>query len=533
MRRALEAAQDLSIGIGRDLKVAVELVGKAAAGETATLKRYGIVLDEAALEGDKFEAVLGAIEARFGGQMNAYAETHAGRMERAANAWGDVKESIGSLLAGPLASAMEEISFVGTGVQEAAEGSRSWMAVLGELTATTGLMRGFGLEVEEVGDKTADLANLQEEAIAAAEEAPARVIPAWESAGYASVEAFDKEMKRLSEVAAREAEEAADAAVAAFWARAEVESSAMARDSALGLKRSDVQAAIQAAGMDLGGGFAEAFNAGMIQGVQPFEGVLPQVVGGTSTLQTFEQSGLESGDGFAGAFANAGGWKGMMSGASAAVGAFATGGAKSGVMSMVQTAASVLPPGYAQAAQAAIAAVSAVWKAIKRPSEEEIAARKSFQGIHDSAVETFGETAAYVEHVNGLVADGWDRTLAETVAGFEHAAAEAGVSHADAVELYRQYQIAVQDGNTELVASIEETYNEWTSAAEESSAAAVEAYERASNAAVSAYRTAEKEATSAYDATFEAAIEAGLGEEEATRKATQASIDASADGAAR
>ena len=312
----------------------------------------------------------------------------------------------------------------------------------------------------------------------------------------------------------------------------------MARDSALGLKRSDVQAAIQAAGMDLGGDFAAAFNAGMIQGVKPFEGVLPQIVGGTSTLQTFEQSGLESGDGFAGAFANAGGWKGMMSGAAAAVGGFATGGWKAGVMSMVQTAASALPPGMAQAAQAAIAAAGAIWNAIKRPSEEEIAARKSFAGIHDSAVELFGDTAAYSEHVNELVAQGWDRTLAETVAGFESAAAAAGVSHADAVALYAQYQQAVQDGNTELVASIEETYNEWASAAEESAAAqeaaareaaaaAEAAWQASSSAAVSAYREAESEATAAYDSTYEAAIEAGAGEEEATRKALEASIEAS------
>ena len=35
--------------------------------------------------------------------------------------------------------------------------------------------------------------------------------------------------------------------------------------------------------------------------------------------------------------------------------------------------------------------------------------------------------------------------------------------------------------------------------------------------------------TAAYDSTYEAAIEAGAGEEEATRKALQASIDASAE----
>ena len=133
MRRALEAAQDLSIGIGRDLKVAVELVGKAAAGETATLKRYGIVLDEAALEGDKFEAVLGAIEARFGGQMNAYAETHAGKYGAGGECVGR-REGVKSEACWPDRSrlSMEEISFgCGRDVQgSCSQESRSWMSTL-------------------------------------------------------------------------------------------------------------------------------------------------------------------------------------------------------------------------------------------------------------------------------------------------------------------------------------------------------------------------------------------------------------------
>ena len=166
---------------------------------------------------------------------------------------------------------------------------------------------------------------------------------------------------------------------------------------------------------------------------------------------------------------------------------------------------------------------SAVWTKMKRPSDEEIAARKSHAAIHQSAVATFSETAGYLKHVNALVAQDWSRTLAETVAGFEFAAAQAGISHGEAVRLYGEYQVAIQEGNTELVASIEATYQSWV----DSAAAAAAAYDRAASAAVSAYRASEDAATTAYDEIYKAAIEAGLGEEEATRKATAAAIAAS------
>ena len=160
-----------------------------------------------------------------------------------------------------------------------------------------------------------------------------------------------------------------------------------------------------------------------------------------------------------------------------------------------------------------------MWKAIKRPSEEEIQARKSFAGIHASAVEMYGQTATYTESVQRLVADGWDRTLAETVAGFEHAGAAAGVSHDEVVRLYAQYQQAVKDGNTELVASIEATYQGWIDSAAEAEAETTAAAQRSTNAAVSGFERAKSEGERAYKTIYEAAIEAGATEEEAVAKA--------------
>ena len=98
MREALTAAQDLATGLDVDLKTAALLVGKAFAGDTATLKRYGIVLDQTELKQKGVAVVLDAIQAKFGGQAAAKAKTFAGLIEQLGNKWGDLKEKIGQWL---------------------------------------------------------------------------------------------------------------------------------------------------------------------------------------------------------------------------------------------------------------------------------------------------------------------------------------------------------------------------------------------------------------------------------------------------
>ena len=75
MKAALTASTDLASGLGVDLKTATLLVGKAFAGETGTLKRYGIVIDETKLKTEGITAVLDAIQSKFGGQAQAEAQT--------------------------------------------------------------------------------------------------------------------------------------------------------------------------------------------------------------------------------------------------------------------------------------------------------------------------------------------------------------------------------------------------------------------------------------------------------------------------
>ena len=99
MREALTAAQDLAVGLDVDLKTAALLVGKAFAGDTATLKRYGIVLDKTELKQRGVAVVLEAIQSKFGGQAAAKAQTFSGVIEQLGNTWGDLKEKIGQWIA--------------------------------------------------------------------------------------------------------------------------------------------------------------------------------------------------------------------------------------------------------------------------------------------------------------------------------------------------------------------------------------------------------------------------------------------------
>ncbi len=99
MKRALQAANDLSSGLGIDLETATRLVGKAFAGSTGTLSRYGIVIDEAKIKSEGVEAVLDAIQKKFGGQAQAEVESYSGRVKQLGNAWEDFKEQIGGAFA--------------------------------------------------------------------------------------------------------------------------------------------------------------------------------------------------------------------------------------------------------------------------------------------------------------------------------------------------------------------------------------------------------------------------------------------------
>ena len=64
--KAQKAALGLAAAYGMSLETAFQMVGKAAAGNTAPLGRYGIVLDESLSQTEKFAKVLEIGAGKFG-----------------------------------------------------------------------------------------------------------------------------------------------------------------------------------------------------------------------------------------------------------------------------------------------------------------------------------------------------------------------------------------------------------------------------------------------------------------------------------
>lgn len=95
---AQKAALGLAAAYNMDLQTAFQMVGKAAAGNTATLARYGIVLEEGLSAQEKFSKIL-EIGAQSFGLAEAAAKTTGGQLKQFQNAWGDMLESLGALLA--------------------------------------------------------------------------------------------------------------------------------------------------------------------------------------------------------------------------------------------------------------------------------------------------------------------------------------------------------------------------------------------------------------------------------------------------
>ena len=125
-----------------------------------------------------------------------------------------------------------------------------------------------------------------------------------------------------------------------------------------------------------------------------------------------------------------------------------------------------------------------------------------------------GRRKRFIEEVQRAVADGWDQTLAESRAGFIIWGQAAGKTYDQAFADYARYEKAVRDGNTAIIAQIEDEYAAYRKLAE--------MMDQVYDTAVSAYDRAKAAGISAYDEVFQAAIESGKGQEEATAQALAA-----------
>jgi len=95
--RATRVMADFATRTG-DTHTAAVLLGRASAGMTETLARYGVVLPDAVKKSGDFNLILTEIEKKIGGMNRALGDSASGQLKKFANAWDDVLESIGGVL---------------------------------------------------------------------------------------------------------------------------------------------------------------------------------------------------------------------------------------------------------------------------------------------------------------------------------------------------------------------------------------------------------------------------------------------------
>lgn len=118
LKMAEKAALDLSTGLGIDLHSASMLISKAFNGQTEALSRYGIKVDENIPKSQRFSAVIGQLNERFGGSSAAALDTTAGKIENLTNRLGEMKEKIGAQLIPILDFWMKKMETIVTWVEK-------------------------------------------------------------------------------------------------------------------------------------------------------------------------------------------------------------------------------------------------------------------------------------------------------------------------------------------------------------------------------------------------------------------------------
>lgn len=116
--RYIGAVADFAAAKHISLQTAADLVGKAFTGYTSTLSRYGIIIDKAIPESERFSAVVEQINQMFGGAAQAQITTYAGRMQQLQNRIGDLQEELGAFLAPAVMRATEAFSTLFSWLEE-------------------------------------------------------------------------------------------------------------------------------------------------------------------------------------------------------------------------------------------------------------------------------------------------------------------------------------------------------------------------------------------------------------------------------
>ena len=181
-QEAIRAAFALSANQGIAFESALQLLTRAAAGSTATLTRYGVVLGDNVKEGQEFEAAVKQINEQFGPSAQAAMGDATAKMGALREAWGGFKELVGQGLNEGLAPAVEWLTEAVLFLQKAFTAwGNSWDYTIGLIqTGIAGLrslflnfadvaLSAFG-KIVEIGNKLHLIPDGVAEAVKSAEE---------------------------------------------------------------------------------------------------------------------------------------------------------------------------------------------------------------------------------------------------------------------------------------------------------------------------------------------------------------------------
>jgi molybdenum-dependent DNA-binding transcriptional regulator ModE len=94
--KALKLALDISAGTGKSLQTVTDALGKAYDGNTTSLGRLGLGIDQTRLKSMSLEATIETLSDTFGGQAEANARTFDGQLRRLSTAADNLKEAFGA-----------------------------------------------------------------------------------------------------------------------------------------------------------------------------------------------------------------------------------------------------------------------------------------------------------------------------------------------------------------------------------------------------------------------------------------------------
>lgn len=100
--RLQNLALDIAAGTGKDLSTVTEGLSKLYDGNFTSLKKLGVPLDETIVKNKDLDGALKTLSETFGGQAAIQADTFAGKMNILKIKIGEIQETLGTALIGPL-----------------------------------------------------------------------------------------------------------------------------------------------------------------------------------------------------------------------------------------------------------------------------------------------------------------------------------------------------------------------------------------------------------------------------------------------